>query len=197
MPSGARIALRARPYSPSITRTGPSSARSGAMYWLSGGASSRQRGARPRAGTRAADRPRAARRRATRRYRPSSIRARLRRLPSFRWCPRRPSRRSGRSSGSRCRSAGECRRALARVRDFGAIQEYERLDQFADIRGADEARDRAVPAAAVLNTMRAGGLTAAAADVQRVAHRRSWSETPVFGLLISSPPGVGTSMGAS
>ena len=36
MPSGARIGLRARPYSPSSTRTGPSCCTSeGATYWLS------------------------------------------------------------------------------------------------------------------------------------------------------------------
>ena len=33
-------------------------------------------------------------------------------------------------------------------RDFGVIQEHERLDQLADIGGADEARDGSVPAAA-------------------------------------------------
>jgi hypothetical protein len=33
-------------------------------------------------------------------------------------------------------------------RDLGVIQEYEGLDQLADIRGADEAIDGAVPATA-------------------------------------------------
>ena len=37
---------------------------------------------------------------------------------------------------------------LGSRRDFGVVQEYERLDQLADIGGADEARDRPVPATA-------------------------------------------------
>ena len=37
---------------------------------------------------------------------------------------------------------------LGSRRDFGVIQEYERLDQLADIGGADEARDGPVPATA-------------------------------------------------
>ena len=40
-------------------------------------------------------------------------------------------------------------------RDFGVIQEYEGLDQLADIGGADQARDGSVPATAGASTIRA------------------------------------------
>ena len=71
-----------------------------------------------------------------------------------------------------CRQRGDARvrmnpgERLSRERHFGVIEEHERLDHLADARRADQARDRAVPAAgaAEYDSARRGGRGKATRD---------------------------------